>query len=71
MSAGKLIPPGKFVGQVATEWNILFQWDGKRWVRVPEYHIASDGGFIHFDVEDTDPRHREDSVDRAFRRADR
>lgn len=68
--SGKHIPAGKFVGQIATEFNILHQWDGERWRRVEEYNNYKDYprecGAFRFDVEDMDPQDA-DPLDKVFR----
>lgn len=45
---------GRFLGECRLSHNILEQWDGKKWRRVPdvEYPTLSFSGRLHFDVED-------------------
>lgn len=60
--------PGEYVGQCRSLWNIIEQWDGKKWRSVPEVQDRrpQTPGRTIFDVEDT-LRHSEDAADRAFR----
>lgn len=44
---------GIYVGQCRLNYNILEQWNGKKWNEVPNvFHEERRGGKIHFDVED-------------------
>lgn len=57
---------GKYRGECRKRHNILEQWDGKAWRRVPDVIIEDRGpSRMHFDVEDS-LRPEEDAVDRAF-----
>lgn len=45
---------GQYVGQCRKLFNILEQWNGKKWMRVPEVldRRPQKRGPIHFDVDD-------------------
>lgn len=59
---------GKYRGECRKRHNILEQWDGKAWRRVPDVIIEECGPRprMHFDVEDA-LRVPDDATDRAFR----
>ena len=46
---------GSFIGECRKRYNILEQWNGKRWRQVPDVIIREQSPHyskIHFDVED-------------------
>lgn len=58
---------GKYRGELRSRFNILEQWDGKRWREPPEVgEYGKSLAPIHFDVEDA-LHDRPDPADRAFR----
>lgn len=60
--------PGEYVGQCRSLWNIIEQWDGKKWRAIPEVQDRrpQPRGRINFDVEDA-LCEKLDPADRAFR----
>lgn len=67
MSDGKSIPAGKFLGQVATEYNIMFQWDGTKWNRVPDYRAPENNWPKKIHFEPGDNQENEDAFEKAVR----
>ena len=50
----ELSTKGKYLGQCRQRFNILEQWEGRKWVRVPDVRDRTPArpSRIHFDVED-------------------